>query len=136
MEEQRPQIKDWINYVGGAMIAIVFLYGSYKVLATDYFNMQNGLYNMYPYIPTLISTVLLIVVRIITMGDVATNMCVLLVFLGLGFLIAAFFIKSESVKNGFFGAAGSLLGLGMGVPFGESLKRAEEIFNKNQKQKS
>jgi hypothetical protein len=125
-QSNRPQIRDWINIIGGIVIGFALIYGITVFLKDGFYDPEKGLHNLFPFAPSLVSSILLVIFRIIAGGDVSSNMCLLLISLGFGFLVSGFFIKNEASKNACFGAAGGFLGLGLGVPFGDFMKRREQ----------
>ena len=114
--------KDWVHIIGGFAIVTTLIIGTVSFMNH---NIQE-ISSLFSFIPTGIATLLVVILRIIVDGDVATTMCFLLLSGGFACLIIGLYQKEEISKNAWIGGAGALLGLGGGVPFGDFLRKAEE----------
>jgi hypothetical protein len=118
----KPKPRDWVHIIGGFIIVTTLVLGTISFMKHNAQEMSS----LFSFIPTAIATVLLVIIRIIVDGDVATSMCFLLLSAGFACLFIGLYHTNETTKNAWVGAAGALLGLGGGVPFGDFLRNVQE----------
>jgi hypothetical protein len=118
---RRAQPKDFVHIIGGFLIVLTLVMGTVSFMKHD----MQDIRGLASFVPTGISTFLVLVLRIIVDGDVATTMCFLLLVSGFACLIIGLYQKDEIAKNAWIGGSSALIGLGAGVPFGDFLRKEE-----------
>jgi hypothetical protein len=117
------KLPDWLNVVLVIGIFVTFCWGA-KIFF-DNFN-PSGQHSYEAFFPAGLFTtfyfLLLAILYLFSNTDLANIMMVSLLVAGLILLCIGVFAKTESTKSNAFTASASILGLALGIPFGDKLR--------------
>jgi ABC-type transport system involved in multi-copper enzyme maturation permease subunit len=125
-EKWSNEIPDWLNILLVGTIFITLLIGA--VVFYSKLNQASGAHDYEAFIPSGLCLglyfVILFITNLFSSSDFATVMMVTLLITGLAILSIGIFSKNESNKSTAFELASPILGLALGIPFGERLRLA------------
>lgn len=122
-------LPNWLNVVCVSAIFATAIYGAILFLDPQFkYDDQNlNIHNFRFFFPAFIAAViyagLLFITSLFNNYDLATVVFLLLLFVGFCVLAAGVFTENEHNRVKFFEVASAVLGLGLGIPFGEKLRQ-------------
>jgi hypothetical protein len=120
------KLPDWLNVAFVIIIFITLCIGA-KIFLLD-FNHTTGEHNYESFFPSGLFTafylIILFIVNLFATPDLANIVMVILLFGGISLLGIGFFSKSIDNKSTAFEFAAAILGLALGIPFGEKLRNS------------
>lgn len=122
----KTALPDWFNIIFAAVILCTVVYGTVVFMNKEY-NPAVGIANFWAYFPAFITAfmygMLLFITTLFADYDLSTVMFLILLVTGLVVLTFGAFSKGEREQAKYFEVASAVLGLALGIPFGEKLRR-------------
>ncbi|MCK9636244.1 MAG: hypothetical protein M0R41_08205 [Methylobacter tundripaludum] len=131
-------LPDWLNVLLICCIVGVFLFGCVPYF--DGVKQGNSTFTNAPFVPAevLAATyfIILFITNLFASADLSSIMMVTLLAIGLILAGVGFYSKSEHDKSTFFEFSVAIIGLALGIPFGEKLRKESAISDAANPQKS